>query len=166
MALGLPGAAYSLLDVNVGRTFLLGGRVQGTGSAAARAPTSSTALGGAGYRVQGGGPSALGGASSAPSAAGGAALYPAPSAAGRLAAAAAHVSAPPCTLHPPHAHHHQAGGSQGRAWHRRQASVDQGSVCMHVGISIPAERASAFRALLARLKKRAFRLESPLVRWA
>jgi hypothetical protein len=39
------------------------------------------------------------------------------------------------------------------------------SQCVQVGISVPVHRAAAFRALLALLKKRAFRLESQHVRW-
>ena len=39
------------------------------------------------------------------------------------------------------------------------------AACAYLGISIPSDRLLGFRALLARLKKRAFRAESQLIQW-
>ena len=58
-----------------------------------------------------------------------------------------------------------ASSARKRAWRRGGRVAHDGASCMHVGISIPVERVRGFRALLAKLKKRAFRTESALIEW-
>ena len=58
-----------------------------------------------------------------------------------------------------------ASSARKRAWRRGGRVAHDGALCMHVGISIPVERVRGFRALLAKLKKRAFRTESALIEW-
>ena len=54
----------------------------------------------------------------------------------------------------------------GRRRARAQArAADAGIVCKQVGIQVPLDWLPGFRTLLARLKRRAFRAESPLIVW-
>ena len=75
---------------------------------------------------------------------------------GHPSASVAAPSKPPC-----------AGARQQPRGRRKAAAAElAATACSHVGISIPLDRMLGFRALLGRLKKRAFRLESEHIRWA